>query len=101
MGKKSVFRKVLFALLIVAFAVGMFIVGHEVLGPILQKYKKGETKADVESVERVKIGNVLDDTIAFYFNLGQLVDKSGIDSILTDANRALIASMAADRKSVV
>ena len=95
MGKKSVFRKVLFALLIVAFAVGMFIVGHEVLGPILQKYKKGETKADVESVERVKIGNVLDDTIAFYFNLGQLVDKSGIDSILTDANRALIASMAA------
>ena len=42
MGKKSVFRKVLFALLIVAFAVGMFIVGHEVLGPILQKYKKGE-----------------------------------------------------------
>lgn len=95
MEKKSVFRKVLFAILIVAFAVGMFIVGHEVLGPILQKYKKGDTKANVESVERVKVGNVLDDNIAFYFDLGQLVDKSGINSILTDANRALIASMAA------
>ena len=94
MEKKSVFRKVLFAILIVAFAAGMFVVGHEVLGPMLQKYKKGDAKASVESVERVRVGNVLDDNLAFYLNLGQLVDKSGINSILTDANRALIASMA-------
>ena len=81
-------------LLLLAFAVVMFCVGG-LFGTFFLKGKKGDDKTNVAPADKVQQFAVLSDDIAFYFDLGQIVEKSAIGTTMTDANRALVAAMIA------
>lgn len=81
-------------LLLLAFAVVMFCVGG-IFGTLFLKDKKGDDKTTTAPAQKAEQHAILSDDIALYFDLGQLVEKSAINSTMTDANRALVASMIA------